>query len=101
MKRLPEVGDVVRVGKGKTDQLVIAAFDDTDYDTVRGESWPAFKFVTIPFVVGDSIDPKQKTHLISICRNAESRETKVDLLDVTWVCKAKVKEKITRTFTVK
>lgn len=101
MKRLPEVGDVVRVGKGKKDQLVILAEDATDFDNLRGDSYPAFIFVTVPYVVGDTVDPKEKAYLISSCMNAGESETKVELDDITFVCKTKFKEKITRTFTVK
>lgn len=101
MKREPEVGDVVRIGKGKKDQLVILAEDATGFDDLRGESYPAFIFVTIPYEVGDIVDPKEKAYLISNCVNADESETKVELLDITFVCKAKFKEKVTRTFTVK
>lgn len=101
MKRLPEPGDIVRVGKGKKDQLVIFAEDDTDFDSLRGDSYPRFVFVTIPYVVGDTVDPKEKNYLISTCCDAGNGETKVDLIDIDFVCKAKFKEKVTRTFTVK
>ncbi len=101
MKREPQVGDVVRIGKGKKDQLVILAEDATDFDSLRGDSYPAFIFVTIPYTVGDIVDPKEKAYLISGCMNAGENETKVELNDITFVCKAKFKEKVTHTFTVK
>ena len=101
MKRAPEPGDIVRIGKGKKDQLVILAEDDTDFDHLRGDSYPRFVFVTIPYVVGALVDPKEKNYLISHCCSAGSGETKVDLLDIEFVGKAKFKEKVTRTFTVK
>ena len=101
MKREPQVGDVVRIGKGKKDQLVILAEDATDYDTLRGDSYPCFIFVTIPYEIGDTVDPKEKAYMISSCMTASADETKVELDDITFICKAKFKEKITRTFTVK
>ena len=101
MKRTPELGDIVRIGRGRKDQLVIYAEDDTDVDELRGDSYPRYVFVTIPYVVGASVDPKEKNYLISHCCNAGNGETKVDLLDVEFIGKAKFKEKVTRTFTVK
>lgn len=101
MKRTPEIGDIVRIGKGKKDQLVIRAEDDTDFDTLRGDSYPRFVFVTIPYVVGASVDPKEKKYLISHCCGAEKGETKVDLVDIEFVHTTKFKEKISRTFTIK
>lgn len=101
MKRLPEMGDVVRVGKGKKDQLVILAQDATSVDYTRRESYPGFLFVTIPYEIGDTVDPKERAYLISGCMSAGESETKVELNDITFVCKAKFKETLTRTFTVK
>lgn len=102
MKRNPEIGDVVRIGNGKKDQLVIfdEDFVDVDYG-LGGGTRCGLVFVTIPYVVGDIVDPKEKAYLISNYDNSGESETKVDLDDIAFVCKAKFKEKITRTFTVK
>lgn len=101
MRRMPEEGDIVRIGRGRKDQLVIFAEDATDHDHVCREVWPGYVFVTIPYEVGDTVDPKEKNYIISSCRAAGSGETKVELEDVELIGKAKFKEKITKTFTVK
>ena len=96
MKRTPETGDVVRIGKAKKDQLVIFV-DDWRCDRLS----PKYVFVTIPYNVGETIDPKEKNYVISYAGFVGDGETKVDLNDIEFICKVKFKEKITRTFTVK
>lgn len=101
MKRNPEVGDVVRIGTGKMDQLVISAHEEQR----DGDSFVQFVFTTIPHKTGESTDPREKHYYMCFWPHTEKynfkKRTKVDLIDIEFVCKAKFKEKIIKTFTVK
>lgn len=98
MKREPQIGDIVRIG-GKKDLLVVEARDTTSY--AYDGAYPAFVFNTIPYVQGEVTDPKTKSFLISGCINPNKGQTVVNLIDIEWIGSAKVKKKVSTTYTVK
>lgn len=103
MKRNPEIGDVVQIGNSKKYQLVISVDNATQQrssDNTK-DFYPYFLFVTIPYEVGTSVDPKQKTYLVSSCITPAANETLVKVDDIVFITQVKFKEKLSRTFIVK